>query len=136
MSNLQYVLHQANMAAAYQSGNTSSGRFTGGFFGLLTMIAWWFVFKKAGKPGWAAIIPFYNFIVLMQIIKRPWWWILLLFIPIVDIVILAFIAMDVARAFGKGSGFAVLLFFLPFIGYPILAWGDAKYQPAALGRLI
>jgi Family of unknown function (DUF5684) len=93
----------------------------------------WIVFTKAGRPGWAAIIPIYNTYVLMKIAGRPGWWLLLLLIPIVNVVILIIVAIDVAKAFGKGAGFGVGLFFLPIIFYGILAWGDARYQGAARG---
>lgn len=96
--------------------------------GLIVVISMWFVFKKAKKPGWAAIIPIYNTLVLLEIIKRPWWWILLMFIPLVNIVVYIIVHFDLAKAFGKGGGMALLLIFLPFIGYPVLAFGDAKYK--------
>jgi hypothetical protein len=93
----------------------------------------WKVFEKAGKPGWAAIIPIYNIIVLLQIVGKPIWWLILLLIPIVNIVILILIAMDLAVCFGKSKGWGIgLLFFLGFIGYPLLGFGDATYKaPAA-----
>ena len=97
-------------------------------FGLVAIVSMWFVFKKAKKPGWAAIIPIYNTLVLLEIVKHPWWWILLMLIPIVNVVVYIIVAFDLAKAFGKGGGMALLLIFLPFIGYPILAFGDAKYK--------
>ncbi|MBW8884453.1 MAG: signal peptidase I [Planctomycetia bacterium] len=89
----------------------------------------WGVFAKAGKPGWAAIIPIYNAIVLLEIAGKPLWWIILFFIPCVNIVIAILVAMDVAKNFGKGAGFGLGLAFLPFIFYPILGFSDARYQP-------
>jgi hypothetical protein len=118
----------------YTTPTTSSGGmnwFSNPFallVGLVVVVSMWFVFKKAKKPGWAAIIPIYNTLVLLEIIKRPWWWILLMFIPIVNIVVYFIVAFDLAKAFGKGGGMALLLIFLPFIGYPILGFGDAKYK--------
>ncbi len=92
----------------------------------------WKVFVKAGKPGWAAIIPIYNFIVLLQIVGKPIWWIVLLLIPIVNIVILVIISMDLAVCFGKSKGWGVgLLFFFGFVGYPLLGFGDATYSAPA-----
>jgi len=101
---------------------------------LILMIAgMWKMFEKAGKPGWAAIIPIYNLIVLLQIISKPVWWIVLFLIPIVNLVILIIVSMDLAVCFGKSKGWGVaLLFFFGFIGYPLLGFGDAVYKaPAA-----
>ncbi len=95
---------------------------------IFVLAAFWKMFKKAGKPGWGAIIPIYNMILLLQIAKRPLWWVLLLFIPVVSFVIAIVIYMDLADRFGKTTGFALGLIFLPFIFVPILGFGDAKYQ--------
>lgn len=100
----------------------------------IAMIAgMWKVFDKAGKPGWAAIIPIYNIIVLLQIIGKPVWWIVLLLIPIVNLVVFIIMSMELAVCFGKGKGWGFLLLFLfGFIGYPLLGFGDAAYKaPAA-----
>lgn len=98
-------------------------------FTLVPIIGFWVLFKKAGRPGWASIIPIYNTITLLRIGGKPWWWIFLLCIPIVDIVLLIILYINIARNFGKGGGFAVGLVFLPFIFFLILAFSDAKYQP-------
>ena len=88
----------------------------------------WKVFVKAGKPGWAAIVPIYNFIVLLEIAGKPLWWIILLLIPVVNLIILILVGIAVARSFGKGDGFGVGLGLLGFIFYPLLGFGDAQYQ--------
>ena len=93
------------------------------------LAAVWKVYEKAGKPGWAAIIPIYNLVVLLQIAGEPVWWILLLLIPLVNIVVAIMTYIAFARNFGKGVGFALGLAFLSIIFFPILAWGDAPYQP-------
>lgn len=98
---------------------------------VLMLVSMWKVYVKAGKPGWACLIPVYNILVMLEIIGRPWWYLLLMFIPIVNIVISIMVTLDTARVFGKGSGFGIGLIFLPFIFYPILAFGDAKYQGVA-----
>ena len=102
---------------------------------LVLMIAsLWVVFTKAGQPGWACIIPIYNIWVILKIVGRPGWWLLLYLIPFVNIVVWIIVAIDMAHSFGKGGGFAVGLILLPFVFYPILAWGDATYEgPAASG---
>jgi len=91
----------------------------------------WKVFEKAGKPGWAAIVPIYNLIVLLQIVDKPIWWIILFFIPIVGLVVAILVCIELARRFGKGVGFGLGLAILGFIFFPILGFGDAKYQGGA-----
>ena len=86
------------------------------------------IFVKAGKPGWAAIIPIYSTLVMLEIIGRPWWYLLLMFVPVVNIVIGIMIIFDFAKVFGKGTGFGFGLLFLSPIFIPILAFGDATYQ--------
>jgi hypothetical protein len=97
---------------------------------VLMIAALWKIFDKAGEPGWAAIIPVYNLYILLKIAGRPGWWILLFFIPFVNFIISIIVSIDVAKRFGKGTGFALGLVFLPFIFYPMLAWGDASYTAA------
>ena len=99
-------------------------------FALIIAISLWKVFTKAGKPGWAALIPIYNVVVLCEIAGKPQWWALLYFIPLVDIVVAVIVCLGVARRFGKGDGFGLGLAFLGFIFYPILAFGEARYQYA------
>lgn len=101
-------------------------------FAVLFVVALWKVFTKAGKPGWASIVPIYNAYVLLQIAGRPGWWLLLIFIPFVNIVISLIISIDIAKAFGKSSVFGVVgLFFFSAIGYLMLGFGKAQYQGAA-----
>jgi hypothetical protein len=87
----------------------------------------WMIYSKAGKPGWAAIIPIYNMIVLLEIVGKPWWWLLLMLIPVVNIVFAALVLHNLSLSFGKGSGFTVGLILLGIIFLPVLAFGDAKY---------
>jgi hypothetical protein len=96
---------------------------------VIIIAAMWNVFIKAGRPGWAAIVPIYNLIVLLQVAGKPGWWILLLLIPLVNIVVFILMYAGVARNFGKGVGFTLGLIFLAFIFFPILAWGSAEYSP-------
>lgn len=91
------------------------------------IIAYWRVFSKAGQPGWAAIVPIYNIIVLLQIVGRPLWFIVLFFIPFVNAIAAIIVAVDLAKSFGKGGGFAAGLIFLFPIFILILAFGDARY---------
>ena len=91
---------------------------------VVVIVSLWKVFTKAGQPGWAAIIPIYNGCVLAEIGGKEMWWGLLLLVPFVNFIILLLISLGVAEQFGKGAGFGVGLFFLPFIFYPILAFTD------------
>jgi Family of unknown function (DUF5684) len=99
---------------------------------LFYIVAAWKVFTKAGKPGWGIFIPIYNIYLWVKIAGKPGWWVLLYFIPLVNLVILIIIAIDVAKAFGKTTAWGVcLLFLFSFIGIPILGYGKATYtQPA------
>jgi len=97
---------------------------------LVMIAAMWKVFTKAGKPGWASIIPIYNIIVLLSIAGKPTWWFILLLIPIVNLIIAILMYVALAEKFGKGGGFAMGLVFLGFIFFPILGFGGAQYQGA------
>lgn len=111
-----------------------------GMFGLTTMvvgmvflvlilISYWKIFTKAGKPGWAAIIPFYNLYTLIKVVQRPGWWLILFFIPLVNFVISIIIALDLAKVFGKSAVFGIFLnWLLQPVGPIILAFGSAKYK--------
>lgn len=107
------------------------------YFGFMTVIyvlliiAMWKIFTKAGKPGWASIVPIYNVIVMFQIIGLNPWLLLLYLIPVVNFVVaIVFSIMQASRlskAFGKGTGFALGLFFLNPIFLLMLGFGDSKY---------
>ena len=92
----------------------------------------WKIFAKANKPGWAAIIPFYNILVELEIIGRPWYWLLLMFIPVVDIVLGIIILFRLAKVFGHSTGFGFGLLFLSFIFIPILAFDSSQYLGPAI----
>lgn len=94
---------------------------------LVALVGMWKVFTKAGRPGWAALIPFYNMFVLVEITGKPLWWAVMLFIPCVNIVFSILIPIELAKCFGQGAGFAVGLILLPMIFYPILGFGGARY---------
>ena len=117
-----------------QLGGGGEGGIIPGIVGLVVMIiilaGIWRVFTKAGQPGWAVLIPIYNAYVLCKVAGKSGWWVLLLLIPCVGVICSFFVVLGVAQNFGKGVGFALGLFFLPFIFYPILGFGDASYQVA------
>ena len=102
-------------------------------FVILMVAALWKVFTKAGEPGWAAIVPILNTYFLCKITGRPGWWVILMFIPFVNLIIWIILCIDVAKSFGKGVGFGIGLIFLPFIFAVILGFGSAQYQGPAAG---
>jgi ABC-type sulfate transport system permease subunit len=92
------------------------------------IIPMWKVYAKAGRPGWYSLIPFFNVYVLLKMASKPGWWLILFFIPIVNVIIAIPAALGLGRNFGKGGGFAIGLILLPIIFYPILAFGDAQFS--------
>jgi hypothetical protein len=113
-------------------GGAIAGMLMTFFFVFLTIALFfvaclWKIYSKAGKPGWAAIIPIYNYIILLEIVGKPVWWIVLMFIPFANIIVAIVILIELAKSFGKSGGFAVGMLLLPVIFYPILAFGDSKY---------
>lgn len=97
--------------------------------GIFMLITMWMIFKKANKPGWAAIVPIYNMVVMLEVIKMDWWHILIwLFVPFAAIVYAILIPIKLAKIFGKEAGFGVFALFFPIIAYPILAFGSSTYQ--------
>jgi hypothetical protein len=87
----------------------------------------WRVFEKAGQPGWAAIVPIYNGLVLAEVAGKEMWWGILLLIPFVNIVIAIILCLAIAEKFGQGAGFGIGLAFLGFIFFPMLGFGDYDY---------
>jgi hypothetical protein len=96
-------------------------------FMVLMIVAHWRIYAKAGKPGWASLVPIYNSLVYLQIAGKPLWWLVLYFVPLVNIVVAIMSVFAFARKFGKGKGFALGMVFLPFVFVPILAFSDAQY---------
>jgi len=95
---------------------------------LFELVAVWKVFTKAGRHGWAVLIPIYNGWTLCKAAKRPGWWVFLFLVPLLNIVIGFIVLIDLAKAFGKGTGFGVLSYFFGFITMPILGFGSATYR--------
>jgi hypothetical protein len=134
------------LAAAFQEDTNPSGgggmiaAILGGGMGLVglalavvVIVGMWKVFEKAGKPGWASLIPIYNLIVLLEIIGKPLWWIVLFFLPCVNFIAFVLVGIEVAKAFGKDTLYGIGLALLPFIFYPMLGFGSARYVGAAAG---
>lgn len=85
----------------------------------------WKTFEKAGQPGWACLIPFYNYYIMAKIGGEKNWW--FIFIPILNIYIIFVILIALAKSFGKDTLFGIGLVFLGFIFFPVLGFGYAKY---------
>ena len=117
-----------------QNSGGGLGAILGGLIGLAIVIfiiaSMWRVFTKAGQPGWAVLIPIFNIYILCKVAGKPGWWIILMIIPVVGIIISILVSVGVAERFGKGAGYGIGLAFLPFIFYPLLAFGDATYNGA------
>jgi len=96
---------------------------------ILVIASGWVVFEKAGQSGWGFIIPIYNVILMLKIAGKPIWWIILLFIPLVNLVISIMVTHGIPQNFGRGVGTTLGLIFLPFIFWPVLAFGSAQYEP-------
>jgi hypothetical protein len=129
------LMRSAAPVLLFQSGDNNPLNTVAGFL-LLTVafalvvtviVGMWKTFVKAGQPGWGILIPIYNAYLLTQIARKPGWWVLLMIIPIVNIVVNVIVSLGVAENFGKGAGFGIGLFLLPFVFYPVLGFGDAAY---------
>lgn len=96
---------------------------------IFSLITTWIIFKKAGQPGWAAIIPIYNLIIMLKVVKLDWWHIfILLFVPFTTVVYAIIIRLKLAKLFGKSTAFGVLSIFFSLITDAIIAFGEAKYE--------
>lgn len=112
------------------SGLTGALAAMGLFFGILSMtlsilmiISLWKIFKKAGKPGWASIVPIYNIYIMCEIAEKEWWYILLLCVPFGYIYVMIVLCNGMAKKFGKSGGFVVGMILLPVVFFPMLAFG-------------
>ena len=99
---------------------------------IIQAIALWKIFEKAGKPGWAAIVPIYSQWVLLELVGFPGWLSLLWLVPYVGqvapLAINVIIAVKLPEKFGKKSTYAIGLILLPFIFYPMLGFGKAEFE--------
>jgi uncharacterized membrane protein YhaH (DUF805 family) len=134
------ALEEQQLDMAQQA--SSDGSAAGAIFGLIFMAIYfgviivaiagaWKTFEKAGRPGWAAIVPLYNMVVGAQIAGKSGWWVVLMMIPGVSIVAGILWGQAMAKVFGKGAGFGVGLTFLSPIFLAILGFGSAEYAAGA-----
>lgn len=97
---------------------------------IILVAGMWKMFEKAGIDGWKAIIPIYNiYLETVYIAKKEWWYVILYFIPIVNIFAIIKVHMEVAKNFRISSplAFSLGMTFLSFIFYPILGFGDYQF---------
>lgn len=102
---------------------------------MFTLVAasMWRVFAKAGRPGWGALVPFYNLYLIVRIAGRPGWWTAAIFIPVIGWFVVVKVIVEFAARFGKGQYFAVGLLVANVVFWPILAFGRAQYQQPVRG---
>ncbi len=87
------------------------------------------IFEKAGRPLWVGWVPIYSTLVHLEIVGRPWWFLLLLFVPGANLVVTILLALDLAKAFGKDELYGIGLV-VPLVNVVLilmLAFGDARY---------
>ncbi len=94
---------------------------------VFAIVCMWKIFTKAGQPGWASIIPFYNYYVLFEIAWGNGLLFLLMLIPVANFVIMIILWVKLSQSFGYSAAFAIGLLFLPIIFLPILAFGSSRY---------
>lgn len=125
------LLQQSDSAAPSAAGMGLGIGFTILWLAIVVLLvaSMWKIFVKAGEPGWAAIVPIYNLVILFKIAGKPAWWIVLMLIPLVNLIVAIIAVIALAKRFGKGTGFGLGMLILAPIFYPMLAWGDARYQP-------
>lgn len=88
------------------------------------------IFKKAGREdAWAAFVPIYNAVVMLDIVKKPIWWIILFLIPFVNLYAAWVVNDRLAKGFAKETPlYTILLFFFGFIFIPVLGLGSDTYD--------
>ena len=119
------------------SGAAAAGQLGGGTALLIAVIAlafaavmiasMWKIFSKAGQPGWASLVPFYNVVILLRMTGKPAWWLALMLVPFANFVVAVLLMMELAKSFGQSRGFGIGLLLLGFIFLPMLAFGSARY---------
>jgi uncharacterized membrane protein YhaH (DUF805 family) len=101
---------------------------------VLHIAGFWKTLEKGGEPGAFSLLFLISclypiaYLPMARLTGRPGWWVVLLYIPLVNLVVLAILSIDIARSYGKGTGFGIGLWLLPFVFYPMLGFGDARYQ--------
>jgi hypothetical protein len=140
---MTFLLALVVLPAAASSGSDAAGAGVGGIIGALCGVfiailmaippiaGLYGIFTKAGKPGWAAIVPIYNAIILAEVIGKPMWWGLVMALcPCVSFIFWILASLELAKCFGKTGGFAAGLILVPYVFLPILGFNKDRYvQP-------
>jgi Family of unknown function (DUF5684) len=93
------------------------------------LVGWVWVFRKAGLPGWAALVPGYNiYLLVVGVARLSVLWFVLVLVPGVQIIAAILVNLEVAKRFGRSEAFGLGLALLGFVFYPILGFGKARYQ--------
>jgi hypothetical protein len=95
---------------------------------LIVAFAFYGIFKKADQPVWGAFVPIVNYYFLLKTVGRPGWWLILYFIPCINIIISLIVLWDLSRAFSHGVGFFIGLIFLSIIFLYIIGYSSNQYQ--------
>ena len=134
--NYDYPSNSYSYSSVSPAGSLSSGAIIGifsSFYAIFLLIFFimivstWKIFTKAGKPGWASLIPIYNLVIMLRIACMPEWMIILFFIPLANAFVGLVMQAKIVKAFGKSTGFVIGYFFLPLIFLPILAFDNSQY---------
>lgn len=135
LSSLVAEVSSSTTSTASSSAGTTVAILLGAFvYAVLLVTGFWRTLAKGGESGPMALLMVVTcllpiaYLPMLRLIGRPAWWVVLLYIPIVNIVVLAIISIDVARSFGRSTGFGIGLWLLGFVFYPILGLGSATYQ--------
>jgi hypothetical protein len=125
LTTLTTVTDTSSAAAA----GALAGAFIGGLIGYLIVgLAYYGIFAKAGEAGWQGFVPIWNAVVLLKIAGKPAWWIVLFFIPVVNLVVAIIVMNALSLSFGHGSGFTLGLIFLSPIFMLVLAFSSNTYR--------
>ncbi len=116
------------LASGMGAGIAAAGGIVAVALGVLIIAGLWKVFVKAGIAGWWAIIPILNIYGILKVAGRPAWWLILFLIPCIELIIALVVFIDVAEKFGKGIGYALGLWILPFVFFVVLGFGAAEYR--------
>ena len=113
----------SQMSSVYYTGFTTPQMFLILILCIISLAALWTLYKKGGKNGWEAIVPFYTDFVMCDMAYGNGWIFLIGLIPVVSIIFDTYTLYRFAKLYkGCGTGMALGCAFIPFIFLPILAW--------------
>lgn len=110
------------------AGGGMWGLFIGLIVAVLMIAGLWMMFTKAGRPGWAAIIPIYNVYVMLKVAGMSGWWLIAFFVPFVNFFVGLYLYWQLSKAYGHGFGYWLGMIFLPLIFFPLIGFGSSQYM--------